>query len=111
MKFRFSKTSLGRFRLVALLEGISYVLLLFISMPLKYYAGMPDFVKYNGWVHGLLFILYILALINVKVDQNWKFKKTTLAFIISLVPFGAFYFDKELQREENLLMADTKVQS
>ena len=106
MKFRFSKTPLGNFRLVALLEGISYVLLLFISMPLKYYVGLPNFVKYNGWVHGLLFILYILALISVKADQNWKFKKTTLAFIISLIPFGAFFFDKELRREEQVLLAE-----
>lgn len=98
--FHFSKTSLGRFRLVALLEGISYVLLLFVAMPLKYYFHEPAMVKYNGWVHGILFILYLLTLISVKMDRNWGFGKTTLAFILSLIPFAAFFFDRELRREE-----------
>lgn len=101
--FKYSNTSLGRFRLVAISEGISYMLLLFIAMPLKYMAGIPDAVKYTGWVHGILFMLYILALISVKVDRNWSFPKTALAFVISLIPFAAFIFDKYLRREEALL--------
>ena len=102
--FKFSNTSLGRFRLVAISEGISYLLLLFIAMPLKYMADIPEAVKYTGWVHGLLFMLYILTLIAVVFDQRWSFKKAFLAFIISLLPFGAFIFDKSLRREEKLLL-------
>lgn len=100
--FKFSNTSLGRFRLVAISEGISYVILLFIAMPIKYMAGIPEVVKYTGWVHGLLFILYLLTLISVKADQNWSFKKALVAFVISLIPFAAFFFDKSLRREEAL---------
>ena len=101
--FKYSNTSLGRFRLVAISEGISYMLLLFIAMPLKYMAGIPDAVKYTGWIHGILFMLYIVALISVKADRNWSILKTALAFVISLIPFGAFIFDKSLRKEESLL--------
>lgn len=79
------------------------MLLLFIAMPLKYMADIPEAVKYTGWVHGLLFILYILTLISVKVDRNWSIAKTALAFVISLIPFAAFVFDRSLRKEEALL--------
>ncbi|MEO6684124.1 MAG: DUF3817 domain-containing protein [Ginsengibacter sp.] len=98
--FKFSNTPLGRFRLVAIAEGISYVLLIFIAMPLKYLAGQEIYVKYTGWVHGLLFILYLLALVSVKFDRNWSFVKSMKAFIISLIPVAAFFFDKSLRNEE-----------
>src|SRR5690349_20635048 len=60
-------TSLGRFRAIALLEGLSFVLLLFIAMPLKYLAGMPLGVKMVGWAHGMLFVLYLLFFVEVAV--------------------------------------------
>lgn len=106
--FKFSNTSLGRFRLVALAEGISYVVLLFIAMPIKYMADIPEVVKYTGWVHGLLFILYLLALINAKADQNWSFKKALVAFFVSITPFAAFFFDKSLRKEEELTYSTVK---
>ena len=107
--FKYSKTPLGRFRLVAIAEGISYLLLLFIAMPLKYMANNPDPVKYTGWVHGLLFMIYILALISVKVDRNWSFVKSAMAFVISLIPFGAFIFDKFLRKEEKEMLSGVGV--
>ena len=107
--FKYSNTSLGRFRLVAISEGISYMLLLFIAMPLKYMADIPDAVKYTGWVHGILFMVYILALISVKIERNWSIAKTALAFVISLIPFAAFIFDKSLRREESLIDDEEEV--
>jgi integral membrane protein len=103
MNLTFSNTALGRFRLVAISEGISYILLLFIAMPLKYMAGWAEGVTYVGWVHGLLFMLYILALISVKFTLNWGFEKTIIAFLASLIPFGTFILDKSLQKEEKLI--------
>lgn len=96
----FSNTSIGRFRFVAITEGISYLLLLFIAMPLKYFADMPLAVKYTGWVHGLLFTLYVITLLQVKFDRNWNFKKTAIAFIASLLPYATFILDKSLRKEE-----------
>lgn len=103
MDLKFSNTDLGRFRLVAISEGISFVILMFIAMPLKYFADMPKPVTYVGWIHGVLFVLYILALITVKISRNWNFKKTVVAFIASLLPFGTFILDKSLRKEEKLL--------
>jgi integral membrane protein len=94
------KSKLGRFRTVAIIEGISYLLLLFIAMPLKYMADMPDAVKYTGWVHGLLFVLYCLLLLQVWVTYKWSFGKTTLVFISSLIPFAPFFVDRKLKAED-----------
>lgn len=99
---KFTNTPLGRFRLIAITEGISYLVLLFIAMPLKYWGGFSSAVTYTGWVHGLLFILYILTLISAAVNGNWSFKKSFLAFLASLVPFATFVLDKNLKAEERI---------
>ena len=103
MNLKFSNSAIGRFRMAGIAEGISYITLLFIAMPIKYIAGNPHAVLYVGWVHGLLFLLYILALITVKINLEWKFKKTLVAFLASLVPFGTFIMDKSLRKEEKML--------
>jgi integral membrane protein len=95
----FFNSTLGKFRLVALLEGISFLVLLFIAMPLKYGADMPLAVKYTGWAHGVLFVLYVILLIQVWIEYNWKFTKVVLAFIASLLPFGTFVLDRNLKKE------------
>jgi integral membrane protein len=95
----FFNSTLGKFRLVALLEGISFLVLLFIAMPLKYGADMPLAVKYTGWTHGVLFVLYVILLIQVWIEYNWKFTKVVLAFVASLLPFGTFVLDRNLKKE------------
>lgn len=103
MYLKFSKSDIGRLRMAGIAEGISFVTLLFIAMPAKYIAGDPGLVWYVGWVHGFLFLLYILALITVKINLEWKFKRTIVAFVASLVPFGTFIMDKSLRKEEQNL--------
>ena len=103
MNFQFSNSALGRFRMAAITEGISFIILLFIAMPLKYIAGDPRAVLYVGWVHGLLFMIYILTLIIVAIKLEWKFKKIVIAFLASLIPFGTFILDKSLRKEERML--------
>jgi integral membrane protein len=103
MNLHFSNTAIGRLRMAGIAEGISFITLLFIAMPIKYLAGNPTLVWYVGWIHGLLFMLYILALITVKINLEWKFKKTAVAFLASLIPFGTFILDKSLHKEERNL--------
>lgn len=91
---------LGRFRLVAFLEGVSYVVLLFICTPLKHFANFHEPVRYTGWAHGVLFILYIALLIHVHFANGWSIVKSGLAFLASLIPFGTFAFEWYLQKEE-----------
>jgi integral membrane protein len=99
MNDKFLKTSLGRFRLIGILEGISYLALLGIAMPLKYFADMPTAVKYPGWVHGLLFVLYIYMLIQVAIEHRWSFKKFFLGGLASILPFGPFVLDAMLLKQ------------
>ena len=93
------KTTLGRLRVVGFLEGMSYLMLFGISMPLKYAADMPGPNKVIGMVHGLLFVLYVLLVIMAKIEYDWGWKKTGLALLASIVPFGTFWADKKLFRD------------
>ena len=90
---------LRRFRWVALLEGSSFVLLLFFAMPLKYWAGIPIAVRIIGMVHGVLFLAFVGALFQVALERGWSPRRWGLALLSSLVPFGTFAFDRSLKRE------------
>jgi integral membrane protein len=91
-------TLLGQLRLIAFLEGLSLVLLLFVAMPLKYMAGMPAMVKIVGMAHGLLFVAYVIYVYLAKVEFKWTWGKTLLAWVLSIVPFGTFWADWKLFR-------------
>lgn len=96
-----NKTALDRFRMIAIAEGISFLVLLGIAMPLKYAAGLPQAVMITGWLHGVLFIGYMVAGLAVKIKYNWGIKKTFLAVMASLIPFGPFILDKKLLQKED----------
>lgn len=91
--------TLSIFRKVAVAEGISYIALLCIAMPLKYYMDMPLAVKYTGWAHGLLFVLYAIMVVMCMIEYKWSFGKAILIFLASLLPFVPFYVDKKLQED------------
>ena len=93
------KTQIGRLRVIGFIEGVSFLLILFITMPLKYYAEMPGPNKVIGMVHGLLFVLYVLAVVQSKIEYNWPLKKTALALLASIVPVGTFWADAKLFRQ------------
>lgn len=93
-------TAIGRLRMVGLIEGISLLLLLFIAMPLKYLAGMPDIVKVVGWAHGVLFVAFAIAVANAFFARKLSFLNVIIAFVASLIPFGTFWFDKRLKNAE-----------
>lgn len=95
--------TLQRFRIISLAEGISLIVLMFIAMPLKWIFGLPEIVKYIGWVHGILFIAYVLVLFPTSKSLKWTFGNTFIALIASLLPFGPFLFDRKLKAEEKLI--------
>ncbi|MBC5994647.1 DUF3817 domain-containing protein [Pontibacter cellulosilyticus] len=96
------KTPISRFRLVGFYEGLSFLLLLGIAMPVKYILGYPELVKYVGWAHGVLFILYMYALLQVALVHKWSVGKIALAAVASLLPFGPFILDKKLLQNEEI---------
>jgi integral membrane protein len=93
-------TTLGRLRLTGFLEGLSFLILLLIAMPLKYYMGMPLAVKVVGMAHGVLFILFIILSTIATFVYKWSIKKMGLLWLSSLVPLGTFYADYKLLRTE-----------
>ena len=91
---------LGRLRIIGFLEGLSFLVLLGIAMPLKYIAGKPEAVKIVGMAHGLLFVLYLFMVVQAKVEYRWSIKKMLLAMVASVLPFGPFVADAKLFRAE-----------
>ena len=90
------KTSIGRLRILGYLEGISYLGLLGIAVPVKYIYDIPEATKVIGMVHGVLFIFYAIFLMEVRSDYKWDIKTTLLAFIAAFVPFGTFIADVKI---------------
>ncbi len=93
------KKQLGIFAKISFFEGISFVVLLFIAMPLKYSLDTPLAVKYVGWAHGALFVAYAFQLLYVSLTFKWKFTKVVLYGICSLLPFAPFWVEKQLKKE------------
>lgn len=91
-------TTIKVLRIVAFLEGLSFLVLMGIAMPLKYYADSPKAVEIVGMAHGVLFVLYCLNVIFAHIKFSWTYKKTALALLASILPFGTFYADIKLFR-------------
>ncbi len=94
------KSAIGRFRVIAICEGISFLILLLIAMPLKYFAGYPQGVLIVGWIHGFLFIVYIISALEVKIVKKWNVSKSIIALAASLIPLGPFILDKKILSKE-----------
>tara|TARA_B100000780_G_scaffold221154_1_gene160226 strand:- start:1776 stop:2051 length:276 start_codon:yes stop_codon:yes gene_type:complete len=86
------------FRLISLFEGASYLLLLFIAVPIKYFLGNEIYVKMLGMPHGILFIGYILLAISIRYKMKWNIKTFMIILVASIIPFGTFYIDKKYLR-------------
>ena len=93
-------------RFIGIAEGFSFLILLLIAMPLKYWMGWPLAVKYVGWAHGLLFILYIIAVFAAIRAMNWGIKGVFIALVASLLPAGTFVLDRSLRKREQELKAN-----
>ncbi|RYD93307.1 MAG: DUF3817 domain-containing protein [Sphingobacteriales bacterium] len=87
-----------RLHILGYAEAVSWILLLFIAMPLKYIWHQPLMVKYVGWVHGILFILYCVHLLLVKIALKWSVGKMITGGIAAFLPFGTLWFDRRIEK-------------
>jgi integral membrane protein len=90
-------------RRAGIAEGISFLVLLCIAMPLKYFFKEPMAVTVAGWIHGILFVAFLFLAWEVKTDRNKSAKWFGTAFLASLLPAGTFFFDKKLKEEEVII--------
>ncbi|MBL9217403.1 MAG: DUF3817 domain-containing protein [Opitutaceae bacterium] len=93
------KTSIGRLRFIGFWEGVSFLVLLLVAMPLKYLWHEPDAVRVVGMAHGILFLLYVWAAVQAALEHGWPWKKTVLVLLASVLPAGPFIVDAKLLRE------------
>jgi integral membrane protein len=93
-------TAIGRLRFIGFFEGTSFLVLLLIAMPLKYWADFPEAVAVVGALHGGLFVLYILAAIWAAIRHRWSILKLGAACVASVLPFGPFILDRKLLKDE-----------
>jgi len=98
---KFFSTTLGRLRLIAFIEGVSFLILLFVAMPLKYFFEQPQAVRTVGSIHGGLFVAYVILVFLTMRELKWDWAKTGLLLLISFIPFGNFYADQKWLAPEN----------
>ncbi|MEK6479820.1 DUF3817 domain-containing protein [Catalinimonas sp. 4WD22] len=96
------KGLIGQLRIAAIMEGISYILLLAVTMPLKYLADMPEPNMFVGYAHGLLFIWYVGLVLLVAYSYRWNFKPTAIALAASLIPAATFYVEAKMLKDKKL---------
>ena len=94
------RTPVGRLRVIAFIEGVSYLVLLGVAMPLKYFAGIPEAVKTVGWAHGVLFVLYVAALVHAHITVGWSVRRSLGLFAAAVFPLGPLLVDGGLRREQ-----------
>lgn len=99
------KNPIALLRIVALTEGVSFLVLLGVAMPLKYFADIPMAVKIAGWIHGMLFLGFVLLLAQTMMVAGWTIARGGLFFIAALLPFGPFVVDGRLRRHEAEFLA------
>lgn len=84
---------LNTFRIIAFLEGLSYILLLFVAVPVKYLLEDPSYVKILGMPHGILFVAYIALAFLIRPELKWNSNTFVFVLLASLIPFATFYVD------------------
>lgn len=88
-------------RVLGIVEGISFLLLLFVAMPAKYLFARPELVRVVGMAHGVLFVALCVVLAQTHVARDWSLGRSARVFLAALVPFGFLWIDRELRRAGN----------
>ena len=97
----FFNSNIGRLRLLAVLEGSSLLVLVFVSLPLKHIYGITQISTVLGPIHGILFLLFVVNTISVGIEYNWKFRQTTWKVLLAcFIPFGTFYIDQKILKPQ-----------
>lgn len=101
MNFRENyKSPIGKLRVLGMIEGLSFVLLVAVAMPFKYWLGMPILVRVLGPLHGLLFVWLCAEIAQAVFGKDWPLPRGAIVFGASLVPLGPFLIDSWLKRQQ-----------
>jgi integral membrane protein len=97
-----TSSAIRQLRIIGLCEGASFLVLLGIAMPLKYLAGMPGAVRAVGMAHGVLFVLYVAALVHVQLTAQWRLKRSLALFVAAILPLGPFLAERWLRDQQRI---------
>jgi len=92
---------LGLLRLFSLLDGISFVVLLYFSIYEKRMLGNEEAIEIPGAVHGAIFTVFFILLIICSVTRKLPLKRVAQVFVCALIPFAPFFLEPSLRREQN----------
>lgn len=95
------KTPIGLLRVACFIEGLSYLVMLFIAMPLKYFMHIPEVVSVVGMIHGIIIIIYVIIVTYVSIVIRWSIGWILGSLIVTFIPFGNFFLDAKLRRFKN----------
>lgn len=96
-------SAVGRFRVIAFIEGVSFLVLLFIAMPIKYVPALgedPMPTRIVGAIHGGLFILFAITGFQAKAARKWPMREAVRGFFASIIPAGTFVYDRAFLKGE-----------
>jgi len=93
-------------RITCFIEAVSFLVLLFVAMPIKYIGNVPSAVSVPGMIHGMLFVAFALFLAYATFVRKWHIKYPAALFVASLLPFAPFFFEKWLKREHEALQTE-----
>lgn len=99
-------TAMQWLRVSGWIEGVSYLVLLFVAMPLKYFAGIPEAVSVVGAIHGFAFVTFVIVVARVALLPYWSTRETAFAIAASLLPAGTIILDSRWNAIQNLLRTD-----
>jgi integral membrane protein len=94
------KSAIGRLRLIGLLEGTSFLFLLYVAVVEKRIRGNEEAIMIPGWIHGFLFVLFCAALFLAGKPAGWARKTRAKVLLAALLPFGPYVIEPWLRRED-----------
>ena len=93
-------SALTRFRVVAYVVGVVLILFILVAMPLKYFADAPAMVAIVGPIHGFLYMVYLVATVNLAFRARWSPVKTVLVMLAGTIPFVSFVAERKVTADE-----------
>ena len=99
--------AIGRLRIISIVEALSYLFLLYHSIYSKRILGIDDAIKIPGMIHGVLFCIFCIALLDAKIVQKWSLKPPFWIFVASLVPFAPFWVETWLKKQTPVTANDS----
>jgi integral membrane protein len=93
-------TPVGRLRVFSVLEAITYLVLLFVAVPIKYAGDNPNPVHVMGPVHGVLFIFYVLSAWQARAALSWPNNVTAKVLVAAVIPFAPFFVERWLRPQQ-----------